>query len=126
MFWTTKITNQKGLLAEKQALEYLKRKGLKLTDRNYACPTGELDLIMQDGETLVFIEVRYRSSILYGTALESIDWTKQQRICKTASHYLQQKGLTDKCPCRFDIITAQPAAAAERPEFEWIRDAFCA
>ncbi|WP_281648599.1 YraN family protein [Parendozoicomonas sp. Alg238-R29] len=125
MFWKTKVKNQTGKAAEDLALTYLQSNGLKLCERNYACKTGELDLIMKDGDTLVFVEVRFRQSQNFGSAAESVDYRKQLRLNRTAEHYLQTFNLTDKQPCRFDIISIQPDANRGRNhQVDWIRNAF--
>ena len=124
MFWKTRVHNPKGRAAEDQALGYLTNQGLILRERNYACRTGELDLVMQDGDTLVFIEVRFRSSIHYGLPIESVDNRKCQRLMRTAQHYMQTYNLTDQQPCRFDIISVQPDMSRGNIfSINWIKDA---
>ncbi len=126
MFWKTKVTNKTGKCAEDQALAFLERQGLILRERNYACKSGEIDLVMQENDTLVFVEVRYRKSARFGSAEESVGYQKQQRLMRTAAHYLQTFKLTDKHPCRFDIITAQPAVDGNTgtPVACWLKNAF--
>lgn len=89
--------------------------------RNVRCRGGELDLVMQDGRTLVFVEVRLRTHKGFGTAAESVAARKQQRVILAAQHYLMQR--SDTPPCRFDVI-ALDGLSVER--IEWIRDAFSA
>lgn len=124
MFWNTKVSNSAGLAAEDQALAYLQQQGLRLCERNYACKTGELDLIMKDRDTLVFVEVRYRKSHNFGSAEESVNYRKRERLNRTAAHYMQAFNLTDKLPCRFDIITIQPDVNRADNRVNWIRNAF--
>lgn len=107
-----------GFISEQQACNFLKAKGLRLITNNYRCPCGEIDLIMQDNNVLVFIEVRLRSHMDYGSALESIDSRKQQKLLKSATHYLQQHNLIDKIDCRFDVI------GFSNSTIDWIKDAF--
>ena len=107
-----------GFISEKEACHYLQSKGLKLITQNYRCAHGELDLIMQDNDVLVFIEVRLRSHRHYGDAFESIDSRKQQKLLKSATHYLQKHRLLDKIDCRFDVI------GFSNNTIEWIKDAF--
>ena len=111
-------TLRAGEAAEALACRYLEQQGLRLVRRNYRCRAGEVDLIMQDGEQLVFVEVRSRRTSRYGTPAESITKTKQKRLCKAAAHYL----LTSRsnAPCRFDVI----AIVQQDNHLEWIRDAF--
>ena len=85
--------------------------------RNYGCRHGEIDLIMQDKQTLVFIEVRYRQSAQFGGAAASVDHRKQKRIIATAQHYLQHKKPTAHA-YRFDVI------ASDSTSIQWIADAF--
>jgi putative endonuclease len=107
---------ERGQAAENQACDYLLQQGLILVARNYRCLAGEIDLIFQDQNCLVFVEVRYRSSMQFGGAAESIDYRKQRKIARAASHYLQR--YPSKHACRFDVIAIMPR------EVLWIRDAF--
>ncbi len=109
-----------GATAEELALHYLETQGLTLVARNFRCRVGELDLIMRDGEQLVFVEVRSRRHSRYGTPAESVTWTKQQRLLRAAAFYLQRRRLD--LPCRFDVVAI--LQAEDEPRIEWIRDAF--
>lgn len=109
-----------GTAAEDLALRYLEARGLTLVMRNFRCRTGELDLIMRDGEHLVFVEVRSRRHARYGTPAESVTRTKQQRLLRAATLYLQRQCLD--LPCRFDVVAILHAEG--EPQVEWIRDAF--
>ena len=91
--------------------------GLRMLERNYRCRGGEIDLIMRDGETMVFVEVRYRRNQRFGGALGSITTSKQRRIVLAARHYLQKSRWPGAC--RFDVI----GLSAESPP-DWIRGAF--
>jgi putative endonuclease len=110
-----------GDLAESLALDYLVLKKFKLEARNFNCRYGEIDLIMWDGDSLVFVEVRYRQSNNFGGALESIDYFKQQKLRRTAEFYLVSTKRND-CPCRFDILCVN--GNINHPDFEWIANAF--
>jgi putative endonuclease len=110
--------NNAGLEAEKLAATFLANHGLKLVTQNYHCKYGEIDLIMRDAKTLVFIEVRLRSNSQFGSAGASITPQKQQKLILTAQHYLQQHG---DCQCRFDAILMNKADASH---IEWVRNAF--
>lgn len=112
-------TQHAGVEAEKIAMDYLRKKGLKLVTRNFATKFGEIDLIMEDRTTLVFIEVRSRSGS-FMSALETIDLYKQRKIVFTALRYLQCYP-TPKA-CRFDVISMKTNAKAI--EIHWIKDAF--
>ena len=79
-----------GQQAELWACQYLEQQGLALITKNYHCRRGEIDLIMRDEKALVFIEVRYRKSARFGSALESVNYKKQQKLIITAEHYILQ------------------------------------
>ena len=114
-----------GHHAENQACDYLTQHGLALVTKNYRIRLGEIDLIMQDGDTMVFIEVRYRSHLDFGTPAATINRAKQQKIIKAAKYYLVSRQLYDKIYCRFDVITI--TAQMNRPDqIEWLKDAFSA
>ena len=108
-----------GAQAEHWAENYLLSQGLKLIERNYRGRFGEIDLIMQDKETLVFVEVRQRSSSHFGGAAASIDHHKQQKLIRTAQQYLAHMGHTP--PCRFDAVLMKDA---EGRDAEWVKNAF--
>ena len=114
------MSQQVGLIAEQQARNYLVSKGLRWITSNYRCRWGEIDLIMGDGITLVFVEVRARVSAEFGGAIGSITLQKQKRIIKTATHYLTTKNLYNTCNGRFDVISIQGATS----QIEWIKNAF--
>ncbi len=112
-------TRERGQQAEDIACNYLQAKGLELYVRNYHCRRGEIDLIMGDGSTLVFVEVRYRSSSRFGSGAETVDSRKQRRIITAATHYLQTSPVQTRRPARFDVIFMQSADT-----IHWIKDAF--
>src|SRR5690606_12381218 len=91
-----------GQVAEQAALDYLLQHGLTLVQRNFRCRHGEIDLIMQSGTTLVFVEVRKRTSAHYGGAVASITASKQARLIRTAQVYLQH--YSQPPACRFDAL----------------------
>lgn len=109
-----------GQQAEDRALAYLQKQGLRLLDRNYRCKGGEIDLIMQEREMLVFVEVRYRASNSHGGALASVGNRKQARLIIAASHYLVSKSI-DR-PTRFDVVAVSPGSGSVA--IEWVKDAF--
>ena len=112
------LTTEAGHVAEELACRYLEQQGLRLVQRNYRCRTGEVDLIMRDGNQVVFVEVRSRHNSRYGTPAETITRTKQKRLSKAAAHYLLTSHTN--APCRFDVI----AILQENNQLEWIKDAF--
>ncbi|HZV61953.1 MAG TPA: YraN family protein [Methylophilaceae bacterium] len=109
---------QLGGQAEALAAAYLQKQGLHLVTSNYHCRFGEIDLIMRDANTLVFVEVRLRSNDNFGGAAMSITATKRQRLVQTAQQYLQQNG---DCTCRFDAILMR---TVDMQSIEWIKNAF--
>ena len=111
-----------GQQAENIACQHLQQQGLRLIDRNFQCRVGEIDLVMQDNDTLVFIEVRSRSTQDAYDPIESIGFRKQQRLMRTAMHYLQKKHYLDTYPCRFDVIGITYTASI--PHVQWIQHAF--
>lgn len=110
--------NSLGEEAEQQALLYLKQHGLKHIASNYQCRYGEIDLIMQEAKTIVFVEVRMRKSQQFGGAALSITPNKQQKLIHTAQHYLGQHG---NIACRFDAILM---TSDKIESIEWIKNAF--
>jgi putative endonuclease len=93
-----------GKWGEEQAEQYLLRKGMRIVERNWRIGRGEIDLIAWDGRTLVFVEVRTRAGLTFGTAAESVDWRKQRRLRELALHYLQNTRARSS-DIRFDVIT---------------------
>ena len=93
-----------------------------LVTRNYRCRRGEIDLVMRDAETLVFVEVRRRSSRAFGGALDSVDARKRARLVAAAEHFLMTKRIGDDRPCRFDVVAID--GPFSRAAIEWVSDAF--
>lgn len=93
-----------GQQAEIFAAELLVQQGLILLEKNVTFRVGELDLIMKDKDSLVFVEVKRRKKDKFGGALEAITATKKKRLTKAALTYLQRNKLIDKIPCRFDLV----------------------
>lgn len=114
-----------GAQAEQQALTYLLEQGLTAVTTNYRSRFGEIDLILRDGKTLVFVEVRMRGSTQFGGAAGSITAAKRGKLIATAQQYLAQlqTQLRETPPCRFDAVLLGSGA---RPTIEWIRNAFSA
>ncbi len=128
MFWQqNKVrqvidTNKAGQDAENFACKWLQNKKLTLVQENFACKLGEIDLIMQHSDTLVFIEVRLRKNNHYGSAAESVTSTKQKKLIKTAQLYLQRFTSQAMPICRFDVIALQKTTKTW--EVNWIQSAF--
>jgi putative endonuclease len=108
-----------GAQAEQWAVRYLQQQGLKPIAQNYRGRFGEIDLIMRDGASLVFIEVRLRHNANFGGAAASIDAHKQQRIIRTAQQYLA--GLAHTPPCRFDALLMDDVNGGN---VQWLKNAF--
>ena len=110
-------------MGERAAKAYLEAKGYKILYENYATPLGEIDLIAREGETLVFVEVKTRSSEEYGPPTVSVTRGKRQQIIKTAELYLLKARLKDVA-CRFDVVAVTFPREDEAPWIELIRNAF--
>jgi putative endonuclease len=109
-----------GAQAELTAAQYLQRQGLRLLQSNYRCRFGEIDLILKEGETLVFTEVRLRSRSDFGGAAASIDAHKQTRLILAAQHYLSS--VSPVPPCRFDAVLLVSPDGSQG--IEWLKNAF--
>ncbi|MGR9051061.1 MAG: YraN family protein [Gammaproteobacteria bacterium] len=108
---------ERGVGAEEAACAFLVAEGLRPVCRNYRCRLGELDLVMEDGGSLVVVEVRYRNNDRYGGAPASITPQKQTRIVAATRHYLSCH--KTQRPIRFDVV-----AITGNATFEWIKNAF--
>lgn len=112
---------QTGREYESFALNHLTQQGLQLIAQNFRVRDGEIDLIMQEGDSLVFIEVKYRTDASFSDVLEQIKTSQLARIRRTAALFLLQHGMIEhKTACRFDIValTGQPI------QLQWLKDAF--
>ena len=107
-----------GKLAESIAEKYLVKQGLHLREKNYRCRYGEIDLICDDKDSIVFIEVRYRKASFFGSAKESVDGHKQKKTIATAKRYLMSYPNKN---CRFDVIALDEL---DIKQIEWIKNAF--
>lgn len=112
-------SQQIGLVAENDACNYLLAHGLTLVAKNYRCSYGEIDLIMDDQDILVFVEVRLRNNSDFGSSMETVGARKKSRLIRSALHYLQHHQLIDKKQCRFDVIGID-----HHHEMIWIKNAF--
>ncbi len=108
----------RGAAAENLAVEFLQQAGLKLVARNYRCRFGEIDVIAREGATLVFVEVRMRSSSRFGGAAASITRSKQMKLLRAARHYLA--GIARAPACRFDALLID----GKDSSIEWLKNAF--
>ena len=108
----------KGIDAEQRACIYLQNQGLQLIEQNTSSRYGEVDIIMREGDTLIFVEVRYRKNNHFGGAAASITPSKQKKIIKTALTYQQKYAPNDGI--RFDVI----AVEGDSSTLNWIKSAF--
>jgi len=110
-----------GKKGEEIALRFLKKKGYKIIERNYVCKLGEMDIIAREKDTLVFVEVKTRTSMAFGPPQLAVNSTKQMQLSKVALYFLKEKHL-EEVKARFDVV-----AVLLRPrgdEIELIKDAF--
>ena len=92
-----------GAKGEEVAVSYLKSKGYRIVERNYRIRFGEIDIIAEQGDDLVFIEVKTRSGTLFGSPFESVTKQKQKQLSKVALEYISKQGFHDR-PARFDVV----------------------
>lgn len=114
---------QRGKDAEGQALLHLQQHGLRLLAQNWLCKRGELDLVMLDADTVVFVEVRFRQHRQWGGALDSVDARKRAKLIMAAQYFLQCESRWANYPCRFDVVAIE-GRLNEPPRLNWIRNAF--
>ena len=103
---------------EIQAADYLKRQGMRIVEHNFRCKLGEIDLIGWHQDYLVFVEVKYRSSNVKGSAIEAVDERKQRRICRVADYYRNSHRIESQAGVRYDVV------AIQGDRIEWITNAF--
>lgn len=109
---------KEGAYYENLVAEYLKTQGYEILEKNYRCRIGEIDLIAKEGETLVFVEVKYRRDDKMGNPKEAVDRKKQKKISMTTSYYLMRECGRMDIPCRFDV------AAVLGEQIEVVKNAF--
>ena len=109
-----------GQKGEELAVKYLRKKGYKIIKQNFKTRIGEIDIIANDGGTLVFVEVKTRESIAYGMPFEAVNSYKRRKIANVALLYL--KKIKEVPPCRFDVVSLYYDHG--KPEFKLIKDAF--
>tara|TARA_R110002074_G_scaffold170005_4_gene332083 strand:+ start:111263 stop:111622 length:360 start_codon:yes stop_codon:yes gene_type:complete len=113
-------SNILGKQGEELALSFLQQRGLILLQKNYRSRFGEIDLVMEDKEHIVFVEVRLRSSEIFGGASGSVNHRKQSKLIKCAQHYIATQ--PTRLGFRFDVIAISPSA--RQHEIQWITNAF--
>jgi len=110
-----------GRKGEEKALRFLKKRGYRIIERNYVCKMGEMDIIAKEKDTLVFIEVKTRTSTEFGPPQLAVNSAKQRQLSKVALNYLKEKQFED-VKARFDVVAI--LLEQKREEIELIRDAF--
>ena len=114
---------QVGDKGEKLAEDFLKRKGYNIIQRNYRCKLGEIDIIAEQDNVIVFVEVRTKQTESFGLPQYSITSGKMNRITKSALCYIQEKELYERS-CRFDVIAITFSQDSRKPNIEHIENAF--
>ncbi len=112
-----------GKIGERHAVRFLSKAGFAIVARNYRTPLGEIDIVARDGETLVFIEVKTRSSRAFGLPQEAVDRRKQRQLIRAAQVFLKAHG-EPAVPCRFDVVAVTAGRTLRAPEVTLIRGAF--
>ena len=107
------MSREAGARAEREAEGYLRERGMRVLARNFRTRFGEIDLVVQDGETVVFVEVRARSSDAFGSPQETVTAAKRRRIIRTAMAYAQSRCLD--APLRFDVVALSPQGILHIP-----------
>ena len=113
-----------GLASETLAMKFLRRQGMQLIARNYQCRSGEIDLIVGKGETIVFVEVRFRKNRQFGSPIESVTPAKQEKIIRCARHFQLNNPQLAGCDFRFDIIGISQDKNCAGYAIEWLENAF--
>ncbi len=114
--------NSLGGQAEAMACKYLRQHGLKLVQQNYRSKVGEIDLIMRDKKSWVFVEVKYRTHHDWANSAESVTRSKQLKIINAAKQYLQQRKVFDLVDCRFDVVAIDENLSEAK--INWLPHAF--
>lgn len=107
-----------GNKAEARAEAFLLARGFSLLERNFLCKVGEIDLLMRDGNCLVFVEVRFRKNANFGSALETVNHSKQKKLIAAAQFYLSRNPLPAGATVRFDVI------GITGDDIQWVVNAF--
>jgi len=116
----TSARAQRGAAVEAAALAHLCNAGLQLVARNVRFQGGELDLVMRDADTTVFVEVRYRADARFGGGAASVDLRKRRKLVLAAQLFLQRHPALARQPCRFDVVDASGVPV----QLKWLRAAF--
>ncbi len=113
------MNNRKiGTFYEREAVQFLLGKGVRILEMNYRCRQGEIDIIGYEGTCLIFFEVKARETGRAGTGAEAVDWRKQRKICRVADYYRFQHGISEFAEMRYDCV------AIDEGKITWIKNAF--
>lgn len=115
-------SSQKGRHIEEQVALYLQRQGLKFIEKNFTCKQGEIDLIFQAADILVFVEVRYRAKTNFCHPIETIRYSKQKKVIAAAKVFTHWRKWAQTLTLRFDVVSV--TGPTDQLQFEWIPDAF--
>ena len=110
-----------GQKGEKMALRFLKKSGYRIIERNYVCKMGEMDIVAKEKDTVVFVEVKTRTSNAFGPPQLAVNPTKQMQLSKVALYFLKEREL-EEVKARFDVVAILLGPRGEK--IELIRDAF--
>ena len=113
-----------GQQYENLAADYLGKHGCQIIARNFHCQRGEIDLVVQENWTVVFVEVKYRTNKKFGSAISMVTAAKQRKLIYTAQIFLQNNSKLSSLDARFDVVGITPSANGNELEYEWIRGAF--
>lgn len=124
MSWIKAATSHSiGKTSEAFAKQYLIEQGLSFIEQNVHCRQGEIDLVMQDGDTLVFVEVKYRKNSQFGGAIAAVSKVKQDKIKHCVAFFLHKASLNEyNTHCRFDVVALD--GDISQPEVTWLKNAF--
>ncbi len=110
-----------GKKGEELAIRFLKKNGYRIIKKNYVCKLGEMDIIAKDKDTLVFVEVKTRSSDLFGPPQMAVNLSKQTKLSKIALNFLKENKIED-VNARFDVVAIE--INRDKNKIELIKDAF--
>lgn len=124
MLWNkSETTKNIGQATEAFAQQYLMQHGLDFVDKNVHCRQGEIDLVMKDQHTFVFVEVKFRKNNHFGGAIGAVSQTKQNKIKHCVAFFLHKAKLNEyNTPCRFDVIALE--GDINQPQVTWLKNAF--
>ena len=111
-------TRKVGADKEQDAVVFLLENGMEILEQNFRCRQGEIDIIGRHEGYLVFVEVKYRKTTAFGTAMEAVTPAKQRRICRVADYYRYRHRYEANTAVRYDVVAVQDG------EFQWVKNAF--